>query len=490
MRTNLADRPALKNGPSAVEWFGPSGWARSTSMHASLPRTTGFAGTAAGDLQPGRGVAVAGRWYVWSLSIRCIAAWTGSAEIDWYASGNIYISSTAGPSYNQAGSTTTRIVSGVGQAPALAVSVRPVVKSIDGSAQITALLIEEYLSEAAATAALAAHATAAYYFDGDGDGIGNTGAAWAWTGTNGESTSTSTAGNPATATVEFAPMAMAALGKRRKYGTAAVVFQNLQLVTGLIATAQYDEQRGRVRVNALGMAPAAIRVVVDARPAGTSRWRTVRGGKVAVAAGEFARPVDDYEYRSGAVMQYRITALSSPENSPDVVVHSKILTVDDIGQSTWIKFIASPYLNKKVEFSSHSEVTRASKNATFSVRGRELPIGVTDVHDGRQMTVKVITQTVAARDALDSALGAGAPIFWQTPVALACPTMYATVGNYSWRALSRTSHRAEFTIPLSEVGAPPASIVGTGLTWSVVTATYGSWSELVDTFGSWRELMS
>lgn len=488
-RINLAQRPYLKN--DATEWFGPGGWARITvGVHASLPRTIAWAGSAAGNIQPNRGDVVAGRWYVWSVSVRCVAPSTFSTGSDWYASGNVYDSSTDGQDYNQAGSTTVRVVSGVGQAPPLAVSIRPTINGIDGSMQVTGVLIEEYLTEAEATAALVAHATAAYYFDGDGDGVGNTGASWTWNGTDGESPSTTTAADPAIATVGFAPMSIVGIGIRTIHGSAAVAFGPMQVATGLIATAQYDEERGRVRVSAVGMASSVIRVVVDARPAGSSRWRQVRGGKVTATGGETSRPVDDYEYLSGAVMQYRITALSSPENSPDVVVHSKIITVDDIPQSFWVKFIASPYLNKRVEFSSFGAVARKSKNASFSVRGRKLPIGVTDVHDGRAMTVVVVTHTIAEREALDGALDSGAPVFWQTPVSNACPSMYAMVGDYSWRPLSRTSHRAEFTVPLTEVDAPPPSIVGTGLTWAVIAATYGSWSELVDTFDSWTELLS
>jgi hypothetical protein len=47
-----------------------------------------------------------------------------------------------------------------------------------------------------------------------------------------------------------------------------------------------------------------------------------------------------------------------------------------------------------------------------------------------------------------------------------------------------------FTIPLTEADAPPLSIVGVGLTWSVLTQQYGTWQELTDSVDSWRELMS
>jgi hypothetical protein len=489
MRTNLAQRPYLKNG--STEWFGPGDWARITvGVHASLPRTIAYAGTTTGDIQPNRGDAIAGKWYVWSLSCRFVSPNTVITKTNWYASGNVYISTTDGQVYDQAGSTTRRVVSGVGQAPPLAVSVRPVLDGIDGSMQVTAVLIEEYDTEAEANAALAAHATAAHYFDGDGDGVGNTGAAFDWTGTDGESPSTSTAGTPASGSVTFGAMTLSALGKRRRHGTASVSFGPMLIATGLLATAVYDDQRGRIRVDALNMATSVVRVIVDARPLGTSRWRTVRGGKVSASGQRFARPVDDYEYTSGAVMQYRITALSSPENSPDVVVHSKILTVDDIPEAVWVKFIAAPYLNRRVLLTDWGPLRRKHRNAVFEVKGRPDPIGVTDVHGSRVQEVKLATRTIADYEGLDSALASGAPVFFQTPLGLACPSRYATVDDFEARTANRHGVTHEFTVGLTEVAAPPPSIVGAGLTWAVLRARGLSWAELTDTYDSWKELQS
>jgi hypothetical protein len=492
-RTNLAIRPSVKN--SATNWFGPGDWARTASAHSSLPRTTAFAGTTPGDLQMDRGAVTAGKWYVWSASVRFTSPQVFETATHWYASGNVYISQTDGNEINRAGSTTARVVSGVGQPPAGAVDVRPVILGVDGAAEVTAVLIQEYDSEAEALAALDAHATAAYYFDGDGNGIGETGAAYAWTGTDGASTSTTTAGLPATGSATFADFTAVGIGKRRRKGSAAATFESFAAATGLIATAAYDDRRGRVRVNALGMADSVVRVLVDSRQLGTSRWRPVRGGKVSAVDNRFARPVDDYEYRGGAVMQYRITALSSSENSPDVVVHSKILTVDDIPDVTWLKFIAAPYLNRRLILTGWSPVSRKSKNATFQVRGRIGPVAVTDVHDAREMTIRVATRTVADRDALDNALAQGAPVLFQTPDNIACPTMYAVVGDYEWRTVTKILRdgrpaTSEFTIPLTEVSAPPPSIVGAGITWAVLAQNFASWSEVLDEHPTWQELTS
>lgn len=490
-RTNLAIRPSVKN--SATNWFGPSGWARiAAGVHATLPRTTAFAGSSAGDLQIDRGACTPGLWYVYSVSVRCTAAQIITTNIDWYNGASVYLSTTNGNTYNQAGGTTVRIVSGVGQAPANAATIRPNVTDFNGAAQITGLLIEEYASSGAATAALAAHATAAYYFDGDGDGVGNTGAAYAWTGVAGSSTSTSTAGTVPTATIDFADMTMTGVAARAVAATARVEFAAMRLATGLIATAVYDGRRGRVRVNAVGLATNVVRVVVSSRPLGTGRWAEVRGGRMAVVDGALLRPVDDYEYRGGAAMEYRIVALASPENSPDDVVQTKVIEASDIPDVVWMKFIASPHLNRRVKLHDWSEVARRSKNATYQVRGRVGPVSVIDVHDARAMTVQLVTLTVEERDGLDDALSLGAPVLFQTPDRLSCPTMYATVGDYSWKSLSRQPGRfkALFTIPLTEVSAPPPSIVGVGLIWSGVAGQYASWQELADTVDTWQELMS
>jgi len=492
VRTNLAIRPSVKN--SATNWFGPSGWARiATGVHASLPRTTAFAGSTAGDIQIDRGACTPGKWYVWSASIRCISPSSAmSANIDWYNGASVYLSTSNGPDYDVTGGTTTRLVSGVGLAPTNAATARPNITGVDGSAQITALLIEEYATEAEATAALAAHATAAYYFDGDGDGVGNTGAAYAWTGTNGSSTSTTTAGTVPTASVPFGAMSITGLGHRGIRASAVVDFAAMRIATGLIATASYDGRRGRVRIKVVGLSSNVVRAIVYSRPAGTGRWTEVRGGRVAVIAGTLERPVDDYEYRGGAVMEYRIQALASPENSPDDIVQTKILTVSDIPDVFWLKFIASPYLNRRVKFHRFSPISRRSKNATYQVRGRVGPVSVTDVHDARAMTVQLVTFTVEEREGLDQALSLGAPILFQAPDDHPVPTMYATIGDYGWESLSQLPgrFRALFTIPLTEVSAPPPSIVGVGLTWAAVATQYGSWQELTDSVDSWRELMS
>lgn len=492
MRTNLAVRPSVKN--SATNWFGPVGWARITvGVHATLPRTTAFAGSSAGDLQIDRSDVTPGKWVVYSASIRFVAANIVRTNIDWYTSGGVYLSTTSGNLYNQAGGTTARVVSGVGLVPSGAGSggARPNITGFTGSAQITGLLVEQYDTEAEATAALADHATAAHYFDGDGNGVGASGADYAWTGTSGSSTSTYTFEvSPVLAGLLPAPVGhlvtqREALGFELT-GTLPAPLGSI----GLFVTTRYDETRGRIRVSASGVAPDVVRVVVSSRRLGTARWTEVRGGRVAVADGAMVRTVDDYEFTAGEGVEYRLQALSSAEGEPDVIVQTRTAQIPDTLDEVWIKFIATPYRNKRVVLTDWSEVSRKSRVALYDVTGRPQPTAVTDVHTGRQFTVDLVAHTLADRDALDASLGTGVPVFFQSPTSIPCPSMYAVVGDYSYRrpGSSRRSRRSVFTVQLVEISAPPPSVVGAGLTYGVLATQYGSYGDLHGAVDSYAEL--
>jgi hypothetical protein len=491
MRTNAAVRPSVKN--SATNWFGPSGWARiATGVHASLPRTTAFAGTSVGDIQMDRGTTTPGKYCVWSVSIRTLAPQSAlSANIDWYTSANVYIGTSNGPDYDITGSTTARIVSGVGLAPANTDTARPNLVGVDtGGAQLTGLLIEFYDTLTDANNALASHALASYYFDGDGNGAGATGSDYAWTGTNGSSTSTYTFSvSPVLAATLASPVGHLVTQRVTTAALSAVLASPLAVI-GFIATVRYDEVRGRVRIHASGIAPEVVRVVVSSRRLGASRWTEVRGGRVGVTDGSMVRTVDDYEFVAGEGVEYLIQALSSQEGQPDVVVQTRTAQIADTRDEVWVKFIATPYKNKRVILTDWSKVSRKSRVALYEVATSPQPVAVTDVHTGRQFSVDVVTHTLADRDALDASLGTGVPVYFQTPTSIACPSVYAVIGDYEYGRPARKSLRSVFTIQLIEIAAPPPTVVGAGLTYGVLKTQYGSYGDLRDAVPSYAELGS
>lgn len=490
MRKNLAIRGAVKN--SATNWFGPAGWARiAAGVHASLPRTTAFAGSTAGDIQTDRGAAVPGKWYVYSISARFVSAMTGvETATHWYTAGGVFLRSDDGNVYNQAGSTTRRLVSGVVQAPADADTIRPNIFNVTGSAQFTGLIIEQYDTEADALAAVAAHSDPATFFDGDGNGVGATGSDYAWLGTNGSSESTYTFELSAIVSALLSSPVGHIIANRQTTAALSAVLASPLGVIGLFVTVRYDETRGRVRVFATGISPDVVRVVVSSRRLGTSRWTEVRGGRVGVVGGSMTRTVDDYEFVSGEGVEYRLQALSSVEGQPDVVVQTRTARVEDTQPEVWIKFIATPYRNKRVILTDWGPVSRKSRVALYDVSGKPQPTAVTDVHTGRQFSVDVVAHTLADRDALDASLGTGVPVFFQTPTDIPAPTMYAVIGDYEYKRPSRRSRRSIFTIQLIEISAPPPSVVGIGLTYQVLRSQYGAYGDLTDAVSSYAELGS
>lgn len=488
-KQNLCIVPALKidDGAPGAPWndLTPGDWARTTSAHATLPRTTAFAGTTATSLVCSQATSgVPGKYYVVSLSVRATGPQVATLNIDWKTSGNVTISTTsgAGSDYGEvdmAASSTQRFAV-LGLAPATTAKIVPVLSGMDaGGAQVTACMIRQFDTLELAEAGIEEDRLAAGYFDGDSDGA-------AWDGADGESTSTLTFDQP--------PVLTAALSSPSANITPDVTINGVTLTAelpgigaaiGLLVSALYDDKRGRIRIKAQGLAPEVVRAVVSQRRQGTSRWLEVRNGRVAVEDGTFVRTVDVYEFSHGATMEFRIQGLSSSEGQPDVIAQTRTVDVGPVPERVWLKFISRPYLNRRVELVDWSEVAQRARAARYDVAGAALPVVVTDVHSGREFSVQVAVHTLADREALRTALTAGVPIFFHTPSTIACPTVYASVGDVRYTRPAPRSLRSIFTVPLTEVAAPPPSVVGVGLTYAVLAtqaATYGDVAELYPTY--------
>lgn len=481
-RRNLALVPALK--VDASTWFGPSGWVRITSAHATLPRTTAFAGTTAGAPAMSRADAVPGRYYVVSVSVRFVAPSTGNFNIDWYTGGNVYIATTTGPSFSQAAGTTARFAV-LGQAPATTVRLTGVLNGIDGEAQITALMVEEFTTLSAAEAAEDYSVLASSYFDGDTPGA-------SWDGANGESTSTLIADEPASGLAALLSPVGGGLGVRRSTGTGLAALPPPFGATGLFATATYDDRRGRIRIAVSGLASEVVRCRVYSKAAGTSRYRLIRGGNVAVSGGAFSRAVDDYEWQAGTGVDYRIDALSSPENvEPESVVQTAFASLEDTLDQAWLKFIAAPHTNLKVKLIADPwELVQESRNTVHEVAGRPDPIVVTDVHSSVSTTLRFLTHTDQERVALGRALSQGAPAFLQIPTSVPLPSMYIAIGTH--RAVRTGAARSRtylWTVQVTQVSAPPPSVVGSGMTWGSILEQFETWGDVLEAFDTWSDVI-
>lgn len=487
--TNLHRNPALS--VDATNWFGGSGvYTRTTSAHASLPRSTAWAGTStAGTPEPacGRATTIPGKYYTVTYSVRAITPLTGEVHVDWKTSGDTYLSTTSGEGtadgvINLAANATGRFGL-VGLAPATGERVIPVAAAWTGQCQITAVLVREFDTLSAANAGLAEDLVASNYFDGDTAGA-------SWTGTTGLSTSTINR-NPGGQSTSTTTVAATATGQATNRGSATINFGPQNMATGLIPTVSYDRIRGRIRVHAVGMPTGTVRAEVSSRPLGSTKWAPVRGGKVAVSGGRFQRSVDDYEFTAGGGMQYRIQAITTAELvTPVNVAQTVVVTMPDTLDQVWVKFIVAPAQNQRVQLVGWSEVARKSRSAVFGVRNRPDPIVVSDVHTSRAVTVELLTHTYAEAERLDAALSAGFPCFFQTPGNVPLRSMYATVGDFTWRRSGvRESPRRVFSVPLTEVAPPPLSIVGPGFTFQTILDGFDTFADLLDSADSFLEVV-
>jgi hypothetical protein len=87
--------------------------------------------------------------------------------------------------------------------------------------------------------------------------------------------------------------------------------------------------------------------------------------------------------------------------------------------------------------------------------------------------------------ALDHALSQGLPCYLQVPATINTPSIYATIGSYSFEAPATRSQRNVWTIPLTEVAPPPASLVSPQATWQQMLDQYPTWEDMMAAVPTW-----
>lgn len=449
-RVNLCRTPIPTTEPDffTSAWFAvPAGdWAVSVSGHATLPRQTVFAGTVAGSVRSSPVPVVPGRTYVASMSMRAVAANTVSIRVLWITSVGVIISVSAATTYPQSASTTVRM-----STPALVAPADPdggpvlgllEVAGVDGSAQFTAAMMEQA-------------SVAGAYFDG-----GSAGAVWAG------------ATNLSPSTI----------------GTS-----DLALEIG------YDETLGRVRTFVTGAVAAGGRAVVRRRRATEKSGQIVRGG-ADLDGGVSLRSVDDYEFPAGPPLVYTLEVYSgryglvqSPRQAALGQLPESPIETLEVGYTpptprAWLKFMASPQLNRKVTITGWEPIERPSRNTLYDVQDAPEPLIVTSGHSSRRTTITMRTWTPDETRALDEAMRQGIPGFLHMPESSALPAMYCVFGTYRNAPPSRRSQGAVWTVPIIEVAAPPASIFAPATSWQTVLTGFATWADLLDEFDTWREV--
>jgi hypothetical protein len=174
--------------------------------------------------------------------------------------------------------------------------------------------------------------------------------------------------------------------------------------------------------------------------------------------------------------------------------------VDFVGQETtnitptltsaWFKVPARPSLNTPVTISWDGSITRPSRTGLFDVLGRTAPVAVTDVQGSRRLTLTFITATVEEANDLDRRLSSGEPVFIQAPTPDASvPTLYAVLGDISMTRPANTAKRRYFSVPLTEVAAPGATVYSDTYTYADVIADYVSYATVISGVATYSDLI-
>jgi hypothetical protein len=182
--------------------------------------------------------------------------------------------------------------------------------------------------------------------------------------------------------------------------------------------------------------------------------------------------------------------------------------VPSLDGRVWLKSIRHPALNAVVTVSDYSDVETPARSAAFAISGRSLPVGVDELHLGRDHVLDLRTASQAADDHLTVMLRTAGVLFLHVPTAavagrdgnvLLPGSMYVLAGTPRKHRVGGVSATQVFSIPLTEVNPPGPAVVGTTLTVGglaqihgtveSVWAAYPSIRDLWDTIGSLDDLV-
>ncbi|HEY3513564.1 MAG TPA: hypothetical protein VG497_01940 [Kribbella sp.] len=153
----------------------------------------------------------------------------------------------------------------------------------------------------------------------------------------------------------------------------------------------------------------------------------------------------------------------------------------------WIKNLQRPYMNTALSTPvGELSIKQAARAGVFAIKGRSLPVAVTDLRGGREFTIGAQVLDAAERDRLTQVLKAGEPILLHIPPGpIRLESMYAVIGDIEY-----DDEASIMWMPLTEVAAPAASIVGSTVLWQDIVTTYATWSDLIAAKATWADVLA
>ncbi len=257
---------------------------------------------------------------------------------------------------------------------------------------------------------------------------------------------------------------------------------------GLYLLATYDDDLARVQLVSGGFPYNVASVVIDRyTTANLTNPQGVRGGTLDVVSADTVR-VSDYVFSSGIVNTYRMRAYAEGGSLLGTVYAAITPTVTGV----WLKSVARPFLNRRVTVVDFSSVGAPARGGILEIAGRRDPVAITEVRGSRNYELVLRAADSVEAEALELVLSFGDVMYLQVPPGCVVPSsMYAWVGDVVFTRVGKHDTEVRYlSLPLTEVAAPAATIVGYTITWAGVQSAWTTWSDLLadPAATTWAEL--
>jgi hypothetical protein len=248
-------------------------------------------------------------------------------------------------------------------------------------------------------------------------------------------------------------------------------------------TATYNGDLARVGLAATD-AYTADHIVIQ-RSVNNVQWVTVRGASNLDPA---SATIDDYEFVPGVINYYR----SQSYSAIDALLGTDLDDITPTITNVWLKSVARPFLNMALPWAEeYSTIGRRSRSGLLDIPGRTYPVRIGDVASSRTWTLTARTDTLTQARNLEYLVAAGDAVYVQVPDGFDIPGGYVGIGDMGRDRVSRklTDDRRRFALPMTNIAAPAATVVGYTATWAGILADFGSWSAVMLAFPTWADVL-
>lgn len=145
-----------------------------------------------------------------------------------------------------------------------------------------------------------------------------------------------------------------------------------------------------------------------------------------------------------------------------------------------------------IVFAQMADELRPNRTSAFFPNDAEFPIPANRTRASIQSSLRLITRTFDARDAIITLNAPGDPLFFQIPAAYGIPDRYMTVGDYTVGRFS-ADHKKQWranTLPHTVIARPPGLADGVlGVRWADLCTRYTTFAAATAAGLTWSQVL-